>query len=1349
MSCIDTKSPEQIRNLISSGMPFWDITSEMTVEDIVQTFDTINDVMQLSPEIDDKGNTFYTILGHLVKHRVSDLGSIAAKRNMDKYTKAHGDEYPDTKLKAKVGTKIHGVMQLLIDNMYNNKGSIKEINDFATTGAFSLSSVQLGVLKKLASYIITTIEETQKKIDPEGTAIIRPEQKMYDPTTDRGGTADILVIYSDKTGGLFDFKTKNSYGGNFKNQELVDELIHPNSISDYELNMTEYKRIAMQRHGLKAMRHNRLVPIHIRLKMLPKEERTTNHVFTDTLELVEATPFMSEFLEMIPVSGEATKYEGLNKLLERQYSLLNKLNDKLRKKNLSSVDKDRITLKLNTLRKSIQNTIVRADVSDILTNVSILINDANAKFAQPEFLDDNTKNPNFPSDRELEELIQELSVYDNIIDNTNVFFKEMESKSNILFKQMNTKLDYLYPKLILALSDLKQLRERRILSIIPGEYKNTPELLAALPQLDFLTTNFSRISEIDHPLFEAAWTLFEKAINSVRTNVKSLDEEISEKEKALITWAKSQGMNMEQAFNKMIDFNTGNLVSMLSKELLDKIETAYQSGEEEDINTLKSILEIKNIDTYKERYQERLEKSTGWIEAQYAEEKWRIKDEITKWKDKNDLLNSPKAWINSKNRWQLTIKEDVKLNNRSEEYKYLLQNKPLLDYYNMYIESNKKFRKLLGIYDYRELPPNLIPNVRKEMIQHLTMRDGGFKTATGEFVDSFRVREEDVFIADIDETGQLRRNIPVLYTHPFRNKDGSIDNVKKSYDLSKSLLLFAKMAYNYDAMNKIEPNILALKQILGEPTSEQEGTIVTTNTGRKVRGKIKEFATTHAIGTDAYQLFEDFSDYYLYGIKFKAKSLSKSINTTKLISSIKQYHSKTKLGFAVIPAFGAYIAGKTGTIFEANKGVSYTKAQLVKAQVHKTKDYKNYKLLSSFFDTYAEDPLQRLTDTRSANWANKLFNSRTLFLGLRHADENITDLVLNSMAHNFGIDKEGNLLRLNIPGRVYNGEKSIAELFKIDEKTGKAVIDITENTYLAFRAAVKETVSRIIGSLSQEDISRQDANLFLNVLMHYKTWMPGIIREQFGGLKYDKKLQAVHWGRARAAFSEISMTKTERTHGALIGEFVRMIVLPSMAKASLDLITFGIAPKLGLGYKYTDPSGVTRNIRSNPERARRRYIDWMTENPKLHGKVTFEMFLEIKEAQMRTMLLQLRVIFGFLGFLMFLGADGDDGEARYMDNWISRFIYKSMAKGQSELMFVWNPNEFQKLIKNPIPILSLLGDLFTTLKNTVDETRDFMFGENSPQDKTPAFYSTVQWAYGGSQLSRFLELYKQYEKSPY
>jgi hypothetical protein len=128
---------------------------------------------------------------------------------------------------------------------------------------------------------------------------------------------------------------------------------------------------------------------------------------------------------------------------------------------------------------------------------------------------------------------------------------------------------------------------------------------------------------------------------------------------------------------------------------------------------------------------------------------------------------------------------------------------------------------------------------------------------------------------------------------------------------------------------------------------------------------------------------------------------------------------------------------------------------------------------------------------------------------------------------------------------------------------------------------------------------------------------------------------------------------------------------------------------------------------------------------------------------------ELRIILGMMAVVMFFAGAGDDGKPRYYSNWATRSLHKILSKAGSELTFMWNPTEFLRLMINPFPVTSLLSQVKNTLKNGIDETRDYAFGENSPRDKTPPGYYMFQWVYGAPQMMRFLEVYEQMKKNPY
>ena len=74
--------------------------------------------------------------------------------------------------------------------------------------------------------------------------------------------------------------------------------------------------------------------------------------------------------------------------------------------------------------------------------------------------------------------------------------------------------------------------------------------------------------------------------------------------------------------------------------------------------------------------------------------------------------------------------------------------------------------------------------------------------------------------------------------------------------------------------------------------------------------------------------------------------------------------------------------------------IVYTKDNIKQAFQNKTSDFKKYKAISLFFDIYAEDPINAMTDAQSANFLTKIGTTRNMFYPLRKTDELINDEIV-------------------------------------------------------------------------------------------------------------------------------------------------------------------------------------------------------------------------------------------------------------------------------------------------------------------------------------------------------------------
>jgi len=1266
------------------------------------------------------------------------------------------------------GVEIHEILSDLVDFYYNKKGSMSSIEKKAFEGSFGMPKLGFEALQRLAKEMISQIEEIQKGIDPKGKAIIHPELFVLDPITNTGGTIDLFALFSDGTGAQYDYKTRAAYdkeSGYVKtgyredgSYGIISDLITYDNVSSYDVAMEGYAETLTERNNVKGIRQNRLVPVYIEFNRLPSEKKSEGNTFGNRLVKVEASETMSPFLSQLPV-GEKTRFEGLNKLITNQISQLSKLRKALDEKKVPKDDIPKVQQRIRLLQAAIKNTTLREDMTMTFDDIVKLLEEVQIALRQPETNPDGSKNIHYPSYGEMLKYLEWLSVYANISDQTQTYFADLKKTNPEEFK----KIDARFIKIDNRIGRYSYEVSKRIQEMIMSEMKtsmyNPDGSLKTLEELKWLDSRTLHFSEIDNPIFKEAWKLIQSYQYDKKKEFEKITKEVWSITEELFKWANANNIDKMSAYRKLINPENGALHSKLNKEFRQTLYDLFHDPTKISYQKSKEIYQIKDKEKQAKEYAELLEEKKKELKAKNnnledLEEdgeittsaevfKTRYEDQLRKWIESNDLsLNS--AWTNKYTirRW-CEIKPEIFEKNLSEEYKYIKANKALSDYYDMWTKYIPILTKKIGMSPYEDIRPEFIPNVRKEIIEHFAKDGLHFGAAINEFMDSFNTREDDSYLTEIDETtGEPVKKIRIMYLNPFRDKDGNIDNERKSYDLTASLLMFTEMALNYEHVNNIEPKIRAIKLLLAHPISEYEKLAVTDQRGKPVKGKIQEFLTKKGFNTDTYRLLEDFTDFYMYGIKYKVKSLSENYNTTKALVKIKNYHGIVRLGFAVIPAAGALTAGKIGTYFESKKGISYDEKQWRQAQWELITHPKKYLASIEYFDPYNDDAYERTFRAKSATAKRKLISERAAFWPLREADKKIMNHITVAMMHNFGVDSEGNIERLNRPGVDASLYTPIAEAFEVDPATGEVKINMTKEAFISFRNAIKTTASGVIGNMNPEDISATDISLTQNIMMQFKTWMPGVVRERTGKLRFDDDLRAMRWGRFAALvdqFKRYDLTEEDVKFTAQMFKFTKKVLIPEIGKLVADLTTFGLLNKYGVfGFE-----------RVNRERALLKYQNWLAQNPDMIDKTTFEDFLEVKQGQMKAVLVELRVILGFIGLIVLLGGEGDDGEKRYMSNIFTRNLYKILTKAESELAFMWTPSEFLKLVANPVPIASLLSLTEKSIRNFSDEMRDWARGENSPQDKTPSFYYFMQWIPGGSQLGRVFEIFDEYKKSPY
>ena len=148
------------------------------------------------------------------------------------------------------------------------------------------------------------------------------------------------------------------------------------------------------------------------------------------------------------------------------------------------------------------------------------------------------------------------------------------------------------------------------------------------------------------------------------------------------------------------------------------------------------------------------------------------------------------AWTNIYVQGLLTPKNPEEY--YTEEYKNLLrsENKPLLNFYNMY---TKQMNKLAVLADF-QISENWLPEIRKDMIDTM-VQDGyimGLKQRYKNVKNAIKVVDADDGFQQIEADGYLgSRKVPIFFTH-------SVGKGNKSLDLSNRSSL-----YNFTIFNRL------------------------------------------------------------------------------------------------------------------------------------------------------------------------------------------------------------------------------------------------------------------------------------------------------------------------------------------------------------------------------------------------------------------------------------------------------------------------------------------------------------------------------------------------------------------
>lgn len=91
--------------------------------------------------------------------------------------------------------------------------------------------------------------------------------------------------------------------------------------------------------------------------------------------------------------------------------------------------------------------------------------------------------------------------------------------------------------------------------------------------------------------------------------------------------------------------------------------------------------------------------------------------------------------------------------------------------------------------------------------------------------------------------------------------------------------------------------------------------------------------------------------------------------------------------------------------------------------------------------------------------------------------------------------------------------------------------------------------------MSDEDKAMYNTNMFMRLMMHYKSWLPGVAMARFGKQRYSQILETFDEGTWNSAFQNMEISKSFTSKEALDAE---IHILNTVKTLGLDLVNMAI-----------------------------------------------------------------------------------------------------------------------------------------------------------------------------------------------
>lgn len=1146
---------------------------------------------------------------HRVRNRVTDRVKAWMDRVFNSKDRTEAQKLMD-EIKASNGTKGHED----IENIIKRAVAMRD----GTLAPARVNNLPIEMYEKLEKYFFDFVNDF-----PADTVILT-EVQVYNKEQDEAGTIDFIAVDADGVASIFDWKFMD-FGKEKKIKWYKEQA--------FNIQLPAYKAILKKEYGIKKFDKVRVIPIEANYK-----NKKLTSIKIGNLD-IENNQEGEEYLNPLPIFEEMTGDAGLDSILKRLLRDKDKLEKAKPKVGSSQSERDLFfanrATELERIQKSIRDIQLKHDLSEYIRMGNQLTSKINkADFAELE-------------DADILELINEkLTFYGEEL--INVLSSSLGDK----LKDFSDELSSLSANSQVLKGKLTEELKRRALS-------RDGNILAPQKPSSFWSRSLRTLSEQSDPIMASFNKLIQRSNEKLRKNFNDLSSKVEE----AINSLEKQGV---KSYDFMLDTATNGrlrVTAKYSKEFYKKLNenrsiAANTALPDNERATAKKWL-VENLDFNSKLYEERFKefsKKMLHLQKTGVYSDFEVESRLIEFKNK--YSNNVRGLSNEKNPY-VKIKE--KSDNFSEKYKTISNNKAMLDFYNLWMETSNKYQDYIGI----ERGSNFVWNIPMNLVESLAQ--SGFSGIVNfkSYAEHFEAKEYGEIGQTDPETGKPVLRIPIAFSTENRsyNKltgEWTYDSTNQSKDLGNVILLVAGMAENHKNMSEIESDANVLLHLL-----KSRETIATNPSGNLLVDKVTNELSKFVNSTDEVGQLQGYIEHYIYGKKYSHGDKTFKVGD-KNYSGLAMYKAASNLltakalSFNPISIIANAVGGKLNTLMLGAGNRFFRTRDYITALSEIRKNPKKFKGLVDYFEIIDGDNINFKAKEKSIHKFSKHLNHETLFIGQKAGDAGTKWGILVAMAKKYKVEN-GKIVRIgekeDSPS-LYDSIKIVNNEIKFEGVDNDAELE-------KFRNITLSVINSILGTGNANDIRLASRSVMGQMLLTFRSWMPRTFDTRYSELRKNHTLEVWEMGRYRSFFNEIFKPN----------------FLTTLQQVVTGFGTFGIGNDV-------------RN--TTVEHAKVLYAEAVAKNPIL--EITEQEYIELHMSNLRASMIELYLMIAMMSLIMLAAPDDDEKQSDLSGG--RRLAIRLLDRFNMELLTFINPEEFNKLVKNPIPLTRWYSDV-TNLTSTV------------------------------------------------